>query len=94
MKNIFKKRKSFLNLTMYYSKLFSIRTLRYKILRNQTCDIKFPIFLHKVVHFILRGIVVRKHKRNVNGSVTVSAYVSKNKLSITFPLNYGVIKLN
>jgi hypothetical protein len=94
MKIFFRKRRNYINLTNFYNKLFQFRHLRYKILRNQTCDIKFPIFLNKVILFKLRGIIARKHKRSINSSITVTSYISKNKLYITFPLNYRIVKIN
>lgn len=78
----------------FYSELFRFRHLRYKILRNQTCDIKFPIFLNKIVLFKLRGRIARKHKKGINSSITVFSYISNVKLSMTFPMNYRVIKIN
>jgi hypothetical protein len=94
MRTFLKLRKSYKNLISIYNNSFTKRKLTYKILRKQTCDLKFPIFLSKLVPFKLRGVVVRRHKRTLNSSVTVGAYVSNVKLHITFPIAYTIVKIN
>jgi hypothetical protein len=94
MRTFLKLRKSYKNLIHIYNNSFTKRKLTYKILRKQTCDLKFPIFLSKLVPFKLRGVVVRRHKRTLNSSVTVGAYVSNVKLNITFPIAYTIVKIN
>lgn len=94
MRTFLKLKRSYKNVIYYYNDLFTKRKLTYKILRKQTCDLKFPIFLSKLVPFKLRGIVVRRHKRTINSSVTVGAYVSNVKLNITFPTAYTIVKIN
>jgi hypothetical protein len=94
MHKFLRKRKSYKNLIFFYNNLFTKRKVTYKILRKQTCDIKFPIFLSKVIPFKLRGIIVRRHKRTINSSITVGSYLSNTKLSITFPSAYALVKIN
>jgi hypothetical protein len=94
MRTFLKLRRSYKNLVSIYNNSFTKRKLTYKILRKQTCDLKFPIFLSKLVPFKLRGVVVRRHKRTLNSSVTVGAYVSNVKLHITFPIAYTIVKIN
>jgi hypothetical protein len=94
MRTLFFKYKSYKNLIQIYNNIFTKRKVTYKIIRKQTCDIKFPIFLNKVVPFKLRGIIVRKHKRTINSSITVGSYLSNTKLNITFPLAYTLVKIN
>jgi hypothetical protein len=93
-KSFFKKYKSYKNLISYYNNLFTKRKIGYKIKQKDTCDIKFPIFLNKVSPFKLRGIVISKHKKTINSSITVGAYISNNKLMITFPMAYDLVKIN
>lgn len=94
MKSLFKYKKKYINLTMYYNKLFRQRLLSYKIIKKHTCDMKFPIFMNKVILFQLRGIVSKKHKRSINSSITIGSYLSNTKLFISFPLNYSMVKIN
>jgi hypothetical protein len=86
--------KSYKNFIFHYNNLFTKRKITYKIKQKDTCDIKFPIFLNKVSPFKLRGIIVSKHKKTINSSITVGAYVSNNKLDITFPITYNLVKIN
>jgi hypothetical protein len=94
MIKILKLRKNYKNYLSFYNLLFRIRKLSYKVIRNQTCDLKFPIFLNKLVLFRLRGVVARKHKCSINSTITVGSYLSNTKLYITFPLHYNAVKIN
>lgn len=94
MRILFKKHKLYKNLLFFYNNLFTKRKITYKIIRKQTCDIKFPIFLNKVIPFKLRGFIVRRHKRTINSTITVGSYLSNTKVNITFPLAYTLVKVN
>jgi hypothetical protein len=94
MIKVLKLRRNYKNYLSFYNILFRLRVLSYKIIRKQTCDIRFPIFLNKLILFRLRGIVARKHKCSINSTITVGSYVSNTKLYITFPLNYNAVKIN
>lgn len=94
MRNFLKTKRHYKNLIFYYNNLFIKRKINYKMIQKQTCDIKFPIFLNKVTPFKLRGVIIRRHKKNINSTVTVGSYVSNVKLIITYPLAYNIVKIN
>jgi len=94
MKKIFKNKKNYANILHIYEKMFNLRSLNKQITQKTTCDLRFPIFLKKLTYFTLRGLVVRKHKRAINSSISIKSYISRGQVTFTFPLSYTALKVN
>lgn len=60
----------------------------YFLIRNG-CHLRFPVFNRNLFFFFLNGIIIKKHltSSSINQTVTIECKLSRNKLSITIPIN-------
>lgn len=88
-----KKRKIYrTGLLKLYERLFYKKENSRKIKRSEMINVKLTTFFKKITLFKFYGFVIKKHKNNLLGSLTVSSYVSKNRFYMTIPYGYPPIE--
>lgn len=78
----------------FYVKQFYKKGIDKKYKRNDPVNVKTAILFRKVSFFKFKGVSKRRHKRGIDGTITVSSYISKNHFSLTVPFNYSLIQFN